>query len=361
MAIEFTCPACGGTLRVTAAAGSVVRCGGCMSTLRVPEGADSTSADPDPQPSSPPRSDPLPVVPPADEPRRSLLDTEDSEPIRTRKPRGVLFWLVLVAGVGTAGLCACCFGLAVLMPSPNWQQHSSEPGGFAVEFPTEPRPDVSAPGIKANADTKVLGAKFWGRGDVYAVGYHEVPPPGHRLADDPYLAVQVKLIESNSGVRRILRNEPITVTGFPAREVEFLATNGGIYVLRLVITDTRAYRLVAGGKSVQSGDANVRYFLDSFAITDPKLLAAGKERAAQRRRKELAPVLAAARLVAMTAYRSADSERTRIMALARQLAELRSAGTRVAELVLTMVREINTLQVAPAPREKNPFPDAMNP
>jgi predicted Zn finger-like uncharacterized protein len=38
MAIEFTCPACGATLRVgDEAAGRVVRCGGCMSMLRVPD------------------------------------------------------------------------------------------------------------------------------------------------------------------------------------------------------------------------------------------------------------------------------------------------------------------------------------
>ena len=40
MAIEFGCPSCGGTLRVEDdAVGQVVRCGGCMTMLRVPDSA----------------------------------------------------------------------------------------------------------------------------------------------------------------------------------------------------------------------------------------------------------------------------------------------------------------------------------
>ena len=58
MAIEFTCPACGATLRVAdEATGRVVRCGGCMSMLRVPE-------VPPPPPAFPPGyPDPHPISP----------------------------------------------------------------------------------------------------------------------------------------------------------------------------------------------------------------------------------------------------------------------------------------------------------
>ncbi|QJW95661.1 hypothetical protein [Frigoriglobus tundricola] len=49
MAIEFVCPACGGTLRVgDETAGRVIRCGGCMTALRVP------AADADTGPAVPP-------------------------------------------------------------------------------------------------------------------------------------------------------------------------------------------------------------------------------------------------------------------------------------------------------------------
>ena len=46
MAIEFACPSCGGTLRVEDdAVGQVVRCGGCMTMLRVPDvAADALSS-----------------------------------------------------------------------------------------------------------------------------------------------------------------------------------------------------------------------------------------------------------------------------------------------------------------------------
>src|SRR5947209_20377333 len=67
MAIEFDCPTCGSTLRVEDhAAGQMIRCGGCMATLRVPEPPRPHDHLPVAAPVAPPADH----EPTADRPRR---------------------------------------------------------------------------------------------------------------------------------------------------------------------------------------------------------------------------------------------------------------------------------------------------
>src|SRR5581483_5942703 len=291
MAIEFTCPACGATLRVADdAAGRLVRCGGCLSALRVPE---LPAAPPDTRRLAPPTATPAEEFPPRAEP---------SEPDSTHPPRrrGPLFWLVVASGLLAGGMCACCCGFAVLMPSPKWRSHESQAGGFKVELPADPRAGVSAPGLRNTDGEKVVGARLWNQ-EVYAVAYDDIPEADKGRPAGEFLDNRVTELKTIPNIQ-VRRERAITVSGFPGQEIEFVADNGGTYVLRLVIADHRLYRLVAGGKSVRSGDENVRRFLDSFEITDPKLLAAAKERDERRRREERIRV-AAARLLADTGLR----------------------------------------------------------
>src|SRR5262245_7959082 len=95
MAIEFVCPACQGTLRVgDDAAGRIVRCGSCMTTLRVPAEAPTVSDN------QPPRSAAEPVTPP------SGPSESRPRPVRRRRrtppPQGgrnILVWLLVVFGL----------------------------------------------------------------------------------------------------------------------------------------------------------------------------------------------------------------------------------------------------------------------
>src|SRR5437763_753553 len=117
MAIEFTCPACGGTLRIRdEAIGRVVRCGGCLSTLRVPESpapapTDSAGppafpgAEPFPSPPRPTAPRPAPSPAPAPAPTGTLLtEPESSEaPRRSRS-----FWVLVTLGSLVFGTFACC-------------------------------------------------------------------------------------------------------------------------------------------------------------------------------------------------------------------------------------------------------------
>lgn len=357
MAIEFLCPVCGSTLRVAhETGGRLVRCGHCMSMLRVPEVEPTPRLDSRPEevpaPSGRPVEQPRPLAVSVPTPPRSLFESENGPPTDQPKPRRTLFWLFLLAGLSMAGMVACCLGIFLVMPPPNWQPHESGPGGFTVEFPAEPQPGITAPGLKADAETKVLGVKMRGRDEVYAVSYQSVPPPGRRLPDDVFLATQIKLLEGNSSIRRILRTESLTVSGFPAREVEFVAANGGTYVLRLVIAETRVYRVIAGGRAVSADHANVRRFLDSFAVTDPELVGRGKNRADPQPQTRQAQTQAAGQAIAAAALRSVERETARVAARTELLAAARSTGAHIAEVVLATLPHAPELPVAPPPRGK---------
>src|SRR5688572_12657173 len=86
MAIEFVCPACGGTLQVgDESAGRVIRCGGCLSALRVPESDAARAAPPNPyevdRPAPPPPPAPARPAPQNPEPPAAPV-----EPRRRRDP-----------------------------------------------------------------------------------------------------------------------------------------------------------------------------------------------------------------------------------------------------------------------------------
>lgn len=331
MAIEFLCPACGATLRVADdVPGRMVRCGGCLSVLRVPSGPPAPPAEsPDQDPRSPVLQQPVSPLPP--------------EPDYSPRRRTV-FWLVMLFGVLAVGLSACCCGVAILMPAARWREHESQQGGFRVELPGDPRTNVSAPGITTGAETKVVGTRLWGREEVFLVAYEDLAQPRRRMTDRDQLDQAVRVLQTNPTVR-VVNERPITVSGFPGREIEYTAGRNATYVLRLVVAEGRLYRVVAGGKSVRSGNDDVRRFLDSFQITDPKLLAAARERLA-----------GAGRAVAAAAYRAAAENLAE--AVGRELAILRDAGARVAVAVLATLQHTQQeqrprLPTAPAPRLKS--------
>lgn len=273
MAIEFNCPACGGTLRVeNNATGGLIRCGGCMTLLRVPDAntASLPTAEPEPQPypnDSPPIDDS-----PRPRPRRRR------GPPPPPKGRGPVFWILMAFGLIAVGSCACCGGIVLLVPQPNWQTHHSAQGGFKVDLPATPRNNPRLRGVKPELNMKVVGTRLWSRGEEYSVGYADIPPRNQRARkDERLLDESVQEIESSPDCRRVVRNEPLTVSGFPARELEVVGKDGGTYMLRIVVADSRYFIAIGGGRSVHAENANIRRFLNSFQVTDPKLRPAPKQ------------------------------------------------------------------------------------
>jgi hypothetical protein len=258
MAIEFTCPGCGSGLLVEDdSAGRMIRCGQCLTMLRVPE----TAATPDRQDGEDRRFD-----------AESEEEDRSSWPLRRRSPpsgRGPLYWIALVGGILGLGCCCSCGLVALLVPGAKWRSHHSEKGGFEVELPAAPRDNLPIPGFRPDPEMKIEGAVLWVRGEAYVVAYNDLPARAARgRTDEQLLAESVKSLENDPECRRILRNEPVHVSGFPGREVEFRGRDGGTYTVMLVVAERRFYAVIAGGRFVRPGNSNIKRFLQSFKITD---------------------------------------------------------------------------------------------
>jgi len=177
----------------------------------------------------------------------------------------------MIFAILTIGSCACCGGIYLLLPGAEWRTHESVRGGFKIELPAEPREDLPIPGLKADPTLQVEGTVLWKRGEFYAVMYQDLPDLGVPPPADMALNLAIQGIEADPEVRAIVRKVPVTISGFPAREVEYVGTDGGTYVARFVIAGNRFYRVVGGGRFVKPGNDNVRRFLDSFEVLDRKV------------------------------------------------------------------------------------------
>jgi predicted Zn finger-like uncharacterized protein len=307
MAIELTCPTCAGRLRVgDEAAGRQIRCGRCQTVLSAPEPPPAPPApppfelvdDPDERPARRRRDDDDDdrsarrarrdeYDDDDDRPRRRALDEDDDErPRRARRdeyddddrPRrrrrgpapssgySPLAVVAVVLGVVLLGGIACCGGGYMLLPGEDWKRHQSAAGGFAVDLPGPAKSDLPIPGLKNEPGLKVEGTMLLKRGEFFAVFYRDLPFGA--VAGQEALDEAVKGIRNEPDIRQVVRNEQLTVSGFAGREVEYLYSDGGTYVARIVITPQRLYIAVAGGRFVRPGNTNVRRFLDSFEVTD---------------------------------------------------------------------------------------------
>lgn len=366
MSIEFACPTCSGTLRVgDESAGRVIRCGACMATLRVPGTAAEPPAAPPPAPTDPaheppaaPRSPfetgadpdaPAAAIPVA-RPRAKMRDYDDRDreydPDRPRRRRrgppprspgrSALFWLGLVGGLFLLIIGGCCGGLYLAVPDAKWQKHESAKGGFKVDLPAPARKDMDkmAGGVP-DPNAPMEGTILFRRLQEYVVVYRDLPPHERGGATDKALMdAAVDGMKSSGEVDAVLSQKDIVVNGFPGREVEFSGREGGHYTARVIIADGRLYMLVAGGKLADRNEPNVRRFLDSFEITDPKLKTAAQKKADENRKQAEARERA-----------EAEQARAREMADVREVGELAArqaldAGTAAHEAVVEFRRGV---------------------
>jgi len=110
-----------------------------------------------------------------------------------------------------------------------------------------------------------------------------------------------------------------------------------------VVADTRVYVLLGGGGTAQPGDPDVRKFIDSFEITDPKLAAEGQEREARAKKKADAAK-------EREEKRKAEEE----VQKQREADDLRAAAETVSEVAIGAAQRATPpprkLPVAPPPR-----------
>lgn len=182
----------------------------------------------------------------------------------------------------------CCGGLYFAVPGPKWRAHESAKGGFKVDLPAPPRPDMDKiAGNSPDPNMTTEGTILFRALEEYAIVYGDVPPHERQwLSDKDRIDAAVQSMKSSGEVQSVLNQKDITVNGFPGREVEFSAKGSGYYGARVIVADGRVYVLVAGGKTSSPGNPNVRRFLDSFEITDPKLRASGDAKVAAGKRAE---------------------------------------------------------------------------
>jgi len=275
--------------------------------------------------------------------------------------KGIFFWLVIIGAIMLVGVVGCCGGLLLLLPDTKWQTHESKDGGFKVELPGKPSPDVAkATGLKLENGTRAEGTVLLRRAEKFLVIYQDIKPTKERIAtDEQELDERVKKLRDGMKAERLLRNDSITVNGFSAREIEFQAETGW-HTARVIVADTRVYIILAGGGMAQPGDPEVRQFLDSFKITDPKLLAEGKRREEQARRDaEKAKAdkeREAKRKAEEEEEQNRRAEERKAADAEREADELREAAEAVAEAALATAGRarpapaVPPLPVAPAPR-----------
>jgi hypothetical protein len=189
---------------------------------------------------------------------------------------------MITFGVLGVGSCIFCFGLAALMPKANWHTHKSRDGGFEVDLPSKPRDNMLLRGLKQDPKLKIEGTRVLGSGEEYAILYKDIEPTEKREkkkdSDDGLLAKVVKDLESTPGTRKIQENPSLEMCGFPAREIQLSVASGSMYVVRVIVADSRMYILVVGSRMNFPEEENIQQFFNSFKITDEKLVAAANER-----------------------------------------------------------------------------------
>jgi|SRR5579883_1938529 len=278
MTIKFKCPVCGMALLADDdMAGRDIRCPSCRAVFPVP--SDRPHSEPAPTSESPRNPDP-PLFERGyddspDPDRQPERPTRPPRPRRRRPPPSsggstVLLWIAGIFGVLLVGSCACCGGGYFLLPGEQWRTYQSPSGGFSVEFPFSPENERILPEFEPGPDTKTEGGVLVKRAEEYVVMWLDLTQADRQANTDEEILNNV-LRDLQAGTRtapHVLSQKRITVSGFPAREVD-VRTEEGRYFCRYVIAERRLYVAIAGGPLVQTSNTNIRRFLDSFTVTDP--------------------------------------------------------------------------------------------
>ena len=271
MAIEFLCPACQGTLSMPDdAVGRLVRCGNCMTTLRVPDAAPTA-----------PRELPLPSPPPPRRPRKAApVDSGDRDehgeprPRRGKKKagRGPIFWIVIILLALGFFTCLACGGGTLILATPRWHTHQSDKGNFKVDFPAQVNPNIEHDAkIELKPGEHVEGAVLAGRLEFYWVWYKDFPERVAFNTDEQILDETVKNL-SKEGVGTVEKEVDRKVDNYAAREVVIVQPDGQTHHCLIVVAKSRLYIATAGGPFVSvEGNERVRRFLDSFHILNPNV------------------------------------------------------------------------------------------
>lgn len=292
MAIEFGCPVCGGTLRVEDdAVGQVVRCGGCLTMLRVPDADPAPPSFPrspaspfpgSPDSLSPDAPRPTPTRSPAAKPPEKSATPGDRLEEQPRPPRrrrvrrepppptgrSPFFWAIIVVGVIGFGSCVMCCGLISLKSDTKWQTYNSSKGGFKVDLPAKQKNNMQLRGLNLDPNFKVEGTHLWPPGEDFAVLHKDIDSSRKREGDNEETFKSAVKDLVSSGLTKEGDGTELEANGFPAKEIRFHNAKGGSYLVRIIVADTRMYILLVGGQMTDAHNNNVQRFIHSFSVSD---------------------------------------------------------------------------------------------
>jgi predicted Zn finger-like uncharacterized protein len=329
MAIEFVCPACKSGLRVGEdTAGKVVRCGSCMTTVRVPAAAALPApgrpgeAD-EPLPSSRPDRRPVELVaPPGTADRPAGRPTRRRRPPPPRKGRGPLFWILVVLGIVAVLGAATCAGV-VSMLQPKWRTHDSQKGGFKVQLPAPPRDDMRRlANLENKPEVEVEGTVLVFDGEEFGVMYWDIDAETRRHTTDERLLKSIEdEMKKGDAQLRVVRSEKVMVSGFPGRKLILSHPDEGSSVCLIVVAETRVYVVYGGSRNMDAEHSpHVKTFIESFEITDQNLMAKAAARKLKEKKEEEAEAEEQRRAEREEAEAALEDERNQLRIAGRRLA-----------------------------------------
>jgi hypothetical protein len=243
--MPMECPECGAVLTAADREADDYRCGRCGALVRTP---------------------------------RRTTDEYDDRPRRRRRPpaKGGGGSLLLILGAVAVLLLLACGGIigaVVWAGKPKWEEFRSPAGGYTVELPAKARPDMAQIAAKHGPippGVTCEGTILLGRLEEYSVVYTDINPlERFGNTDDRLLDQAADGLKNAQPPARVLSSKNVTVSGYSGRELE-LDMQGQKRVVRIVVTRTRVYRVIAGGPLTPTTDPRVRRFVESFKLTEPK-------------------------------------------------------------------------------------------
>src|SRR5438067_5943986 len=187
---------------------------------------------------------------------------------------------VVVVGV-LLGLAAVAAGAWWLVRSgePGWKTATFPDGGFRVELPAG-GPAAKVTGVRLPPGGLLRGSVRSAEREEYAVLFSDITASDRPAKTDEALAAEAagRLLSDTPAAQKVSETEA-DAGGFAARDVAFEVPERGVSgVARVVVVGDRLFVVAVAGPGLTPDTRRVRRFLDSFEVTDERLLAKGKER-----------------------------------------------------------------------------------
>ncbi|HEY9650236.1 MAG TPA: hypothetical protein V6C95_06210 [Coleofasciculaceae cyanobacterium] len=149
------------------------------------------------------------------------------------------------------------------MAQADWQEFSSEKGGFTVLMPGTPSEETRTDKTEDGRPYKQHYFAATQPEGVYLVTYSDFP--GQEVNQvDPNIVLEAVIEGFLSDGGEVVSDHEVSLAGYPGRDIEFTDSDGLSGSTQVFLVEGRIYQLVA----VASNPDDVQMFFDSFELTD---------------------------------------------------------------------------------------------